>query len=106
MATLPVTGAMKGQAMPNSPTTFRGEPADRGTPGWDRPASLHRSGDGGVLSPFRTIRSGTLAQLVRYVAGLPEAERSRYEIVKEGDHRLHLAEIMALAGRSDFPGSS
>lgn len=90
--------------MPNSPTTFRGEPADRGGIDWDHAASLHKCGDGGVLTAFRMIRQGTLAQLVRYVAGLPEAERSRYEIVKEGDHRLTATEIITLAGRPDFPG--
>ncbi len=90
--------------MPNSPTTFRGEPADRGGIAWNNAASLHRRGDGGVLNAFRMIRQGTLAQMVQHVAGLPEAERSQYEIVKEGDHRLELAEIMALATRPDFPG--
>lgn len=90
--------------MSNSPTTFRGEPPDRKTPDWDHAASLHRRGDDGMLNAFRIIRQGTLAQLVHFVATLPEAERAHYEIVKEGDRRLGVNEIMALATSPDLPG--
>lgn len=73
---------------------------------WDDHSELHRKDDGGgVFSGFKTIRSGSLAELVAYVAGLPEDEQGDYEIVKSGDHRLSLAEIMALASRPDFPGA-
>ena len=74
---------------------------------WEDHSELHRKDDGGgVFSGFKTIRSGSLADLVGYVASLPEHERGNYEIVKSGDHRLSLAEIMGLASRRDFPGSA
>ncbi len=74
---------------------------------WDDHSELHRKDDGGgVFSGLKSIRSGTLADLVSYVAHLPEDERGNYEIEKSGDHRLSIAEIMALASRSDFPGKA
>ena len=73
---------------------------------WDDHSELHRKDDGGgVFSDFKSIRSGPLSELVAYVAHLPEDEQGNYEIVKSGDHRLSLAEILALAARVDFPRS-
>ena len=73
---------------------------------WDDHSELHRKDDGGgVFSGFKTIRSGSLAELVAFVASLPDDEQGDYELVKSGDHRLSLSEIMALASRSDFPGA-
>ncbi|QZP06939.1 hypothetical protein [Caenibius sp. WL] len=74
---------------------------------WEDHSELHRKDDGGgVFSGLKTIRSGTLAELVAFVARLPEDERANYEIAKSGDHRLSLGEIMALASRPDFPGAN
>ena len=72
---------------------------------WDVFCELHRSDDGGgVLSSFKMVRQGSLAQLVHFVASLPEEERRDYAIVKSGDHRLTAAEIMLLTRRPDYPG--
>ncbi|AZI38034.1 hypothetical protein EGO55_20390 [Caenibius tardaugens NBRC 16725] len=74
---------------------------------WDDHSELHRKDDGGgVFSDFKSIRSGTLRELVAYVAHLPADEQGNYEILKSGDHRLALPEILALASRRDFPGSA
>jgi hypothetical protein len=91
--------------MSNSPSTFRAEPSDAKGIAWDHCASLHRrKGGGGVFFGFKALRQGSLAELVRFVASLPESERDQYVIEKAGDHRIEAAEIMALAKRSDFPG--
>lgn len=74
---------------------------------WDDHSELHRKDDGGgLLSGLKSIRSGSLADLVGYVSHLPEDERGNYEIEKSGDHRLSIGEIMALASRPDFPGKA
>ncbi len=91
--------------MANSPTTFRGEPAGPDGPDWDHAASLHRADDGGgVLGDFKAIRHGTVAELVGLVMALPEADRSRYAVIKEGARQLTHKEIAELAAREDFPG--
>ena len=90
--------------MSSSPTTFRGEPADKAPVEWDDRAELHRSEDGGgVFTRFKTVRRGTLVELIRFVMHLPEGEQDRYAIEKEGDHRLSIGEIRTLAARPDFP---
>jgi hypothetical protein len=75
-------------------------------PKWDRYATLHRTNDSeeGLLENFKAIRSGTLAELVRFVANLPEDERRLYFIEKEGERRIDAGEIMDLSRRDDFPG--
>jgi hypothetical protein len=92
--------------MSSHPSTFRGGTDTSGGPVWNSPATLHRSNDGGgVFGGFKAVRSGTLADMVRYVMSLPEEERADYAIEKEGDHRLQIAEIAALARRLDFPAA-
>jgi hypothetical protein len=92
--------------MDSHPSTFRGKRDTSGGPVWNSPATLHRNDDGGgVLGGFKAVRSGTLADLVRFVMSLPEGERADYAIEKEGDHRLQLVEIAALARRLDFPAA-
>ena len=72
---------------------------------WEDFSELHKTDDGGgVLSSFKAVRQGTLAQLVHFVASLPEHEHKDYTIVKSGDHRLSPAEIMLLTRRPDYPG--
>lgn len=89
--------------MSNSPSTFKAEPATGGID-WDDPSSLHRDDDGGgVLHHFKTVRHGTLAELIRFVLTLPEDQRSRYAIQKSGDRRLTADDILALSRRPDFP---
>ncbi len=89
----------------SSPSTFRGESGGEGGIDWDDSAELHKRGDGGgVLDGFKSIRRGTLAELVRFVMSLPEAEHANYVIDKSGDHRFQPGEIAALARRADFPG--
>ena len=70
---------------------------------WDDGAELHRRDDGGLLSGFKAVRRGDLAELIRVVMQMPEAERRHYAIAKAGDHRLEWPEITALASRPDFP---
>ena len=71
---------------------------------WNDFAELHEKDDGaGILSGLTAIRQGTLAQLVRFVASLPEGERERYVIHKSGDHRLEIGEILLLSRRPDLP---
>jgi len=91
--------------MSDTPTTFQGEPGGNSTPGWNDYAELHKCEDGGGLfHRFKTIRRGTLAELVTFVMSLPEEERGEYAIEKAGDHRLLIGEIRNLSHRADFPG--
>jgi hypothetical protein len=88
------------------PTTFAAEPSDEapGAVSWSDNATLHRAADGGgLLHGFKSIRKGTLAELVRYVAALPEGERTHYMIEKAGDRQYQPHEILKLAKRPDLP---
>jgi hypothetical protein len=89
--------------MSNAPSTFRAEGGQDVHFDWDDGAELHRRSDGGLLSGFKALRRGDLAELIRFVMHLPEAERRDYVIAKAGDHRLEWPEITALAARPDFP---
>lgn len=89
--------------MSTAPSTFKAEPGNGGID-WDDPSSLHRGDDGGgLLHDLKTVRHGTLAELIRFVLTLPEAQQSGYCIEKSGDHRLMIGEIRALSRRADFP---
>jgi hypothetical protein len=90
--------------MSDTPSTIQGEPeAPRGF-GWNDSAELHKCADGGGLfHRFKTIRRGTVAQLIDFVMDLPEEKQREYAIQKEGDHRLSIGEIRALFRRADFP---
>lgn len=73
---------------------------------WGHSAELHKKDDGGgLLYRFKTIRRGTVAELVDFVMDLPESEQPLYTIQKDGDHRLEIGEIRSLFRRSDFPGA-
>ena len=89
--------------MSNAPSTFRAESGQDVHFDWDDSAELHRRHDGGLLAGFKAVRRGTLAELIRFVMHLPDAERRDYSIEKAGDHRLEWPEITALAKRPDFP---
>ena len=74
--------------------------------GWDDTAELHKCEDGGGLfHNFKTIRRGTVAELVAFVMGLPEAKQDDYAIEKDGDHTMRIGEIRHLSRRADFPAS-
>lgn len=91
--------------MSDHPSTFKAEDTVSAGIEWDDHATLHQKDDGrGVLDGFKSLRRGTLAEMVAWVARMPEDERKNYVIQKAGDHRLDTAEIMALAARRDFPG--
>lgn len=92
--------------MSHTPSTFGGEAARGPGVDWDDVASLHRSGDAGVLSGLKAVRQGKLADMIRHVALLPEGERGAYVIERAGDHRLGTEEIMELYARPDFPHAS
>lgn len=89
--------------MSNAPSTFRAESGQDVHFDWDDAAELHRRGDDGLLSGFKAVRRGQLAELIRFVMHLPEQERRDYAIEKAGDHRLEWPEITALSRRTDFP---
>lgn len=91
--------------MSHAPSTFRADSGQDVQFDWKDPSSLHRRDDEGVLSGFRTVRRGELAELIRFVMYLPEEERHDYAIQKSGDHRFEWAEIAALAQRPDFPAA-
>ena len=74
--------------------------------GWDDTAELNKCEDGGGLfHNFKTIRRGTVAELVAFVMGLPEAKQDDYAIEKDGDHTMRIGEIRHLSRRADFPAS-
>ena len=72
---------------------------------WDAPATLHERDDAGsdMHFHFRTVRQGTLGELVREVADLPSAERARVIIDVAGGSTLSVGEILSLAQREDLP---
>lgn len=93
--------------MSETPSTIQ---SDNGAPasfGWDDSAELHKCEDGGGLfHHFKTIRRGTVAELVAFVMDLPEAKQQDYAIEKDGDHTMKIGEIRGLYRRADFPKRS
>jgi len=72
--------------------------------GWDDTAQLHKCQDGGGLfHNLKTIRRGSMAELVEFVMNLPEDKQGDYEIEKDGDHTFRIGEIRSLYRRADFP---
>lgn len=91
--------------MTDYPSTYRAAETHSAGVDWNDHATIHRRGDGqGLLDGMKAINRGTLAEMVAMIADMPEEERRDYVIQKAGDHKLDTAEIMALAGREDFPG--
>ena len=90
--------------MTDHPSTFQAKSENTGKIDWDDRASLRcKDGGDGLLHGAKGLRRGTLAELIRHMMLLPEAERSKYVIQKAGDHCLTIAEIETLAARDDFP---
>lgn len=90
--------------MSDTPTTIEGESGGHAGTAWNDAAELHKCEDGGGLfHRLKTIRRGTLAELISFVLSLPEDQQGDYAIEKEGDHQLRIGEIRALSRRPDFP---
>jgi hypothetical protein len=90
--------------MSDTPTTIDGESSHPGSSGWNDAAELHKCEDGGGLfHRFKTIRRGTLAELISFVLSMPDEQQGDYAIQKEGDHQLRIGEIRRLSRRADFP---
>ena len=92
--------------MSGTPTTTQGEPSAHSGIAWNDAAELHKCEDGGGLfHRFKTIRRGTLAELIAFVMDLPDEQQADYAIQKEGDHRFEIGEIRRLSRHSEFPTS-
>ena len=90
--------------MSDIPSTVQSESGGHSSIGWNDAAELHKCEDGGGLfHRLKTLRRGTLAELVRFVMSLPDEQQQDYAIEKEGDHQLRIGEIRSLARRADFP---
>jgi hypothetical protein len=90
--------------MSENPSTIQGESSLPHSTGWNDAAELHKCEDGGGLfHRLKTIRRGTLAELITFVLSMPDDQQGDYAIQKEGDHQLRIGEIRNLSRRSDFP---
>ncbi len=90
--------------MSDIPTTTQGGSGETHGIGWNDAAELHKCADGGGLfHRLKTIRRGTLAELISFVLSLPDDQQGDYAIQKEGDHQLRIGEIRGLSRRPDFP---
>lgn len=91
--------------MNDHPATLGSAESEARSIAWNDHATLHKKDEGeGVLAGFKVLRQGSIAELVAFVSRLPETDRAGYVILKTGERRLDLAEIMALSRRADFPG--
>lgn len=90
--------------MSDNPTTIQGESPRFSSTNWNDAAELHKCEDGGGLfHRLKTIRRGTLAELITFVLSMPDDQQDDYAIQKEGDHQLRIGEIRNLSRRADFP---
>lgn len=72
---------------------------------WGATAQLHERDDAGsdMFVEFKTLRSGTLSELVSYVMTLPSDQKARLVIDASGVGSLNINDITNLAARADFP---
>ena len=90
--------------MSDRPSTTRTGDETPGSFGWHDSAELHRCEDGGGLfHRFKTIRRGTMAELIHFVLELPENRQQDYAIEKDGDRMFKIGDIRSLSRRADFP---
>ncbi len=93
--------------MSDAPGTTNGEQTWRAGIDWDDHAAVQKRAPGKVhssmLHEFTALRQGSFAEMVRFVAGLPENDRAGLVIEKAGDRLFELPEILALSRRDDFP---
>ncbi len=75
---------------------------------WDTPAKLLERDDDGsdMYFSFKTLTSGTLAELVAHVMALPSDQRDRLVIDAVGVGSLNIHDVGELAARADFPAAS
>lgn len=85
-------------------TTIRAESGNTRADFWtDHATVVRRDAAGTVLHGFAALHAGTLAQMVRLVAGLSDDERAGLVIEKAWDRSYGPHEVMELARRADFP---
>lgn len=72
---------------------------------WDAPATVHERDDCGSDRnvDFHELAKGTLAEMVRFVCGIPAEERARVVLDSAGRQTMTVGEAMALSEREDFP---
>lgn len=72
---------------------------------WNAPATVHERDDAGSdrFVQFNELARGTLAEMVRYVCGMPAEARARVVLDTSGHMTMTVGEIAALAKRDDFP---
>lgn len=72
---------------------------------WTSAARLHERDDSGsdMYFDFRTLKEGTLAELVAYVSALDGDARARLVIDSAQTGSIGIADILALAEHIDFP---
>src|ERR1700741_1072669 len=73
---------------------------------WDAAAKAHERDDGGsdMYYDFKTLKSGTLAELVGWVMALPADQPERVVIDAMGVGTINVHDIGVLAEREDSPG--
>lgn len=90
--------------MSENPTTIQGEADRLAGMGWNDAGQLLKCEDGGgVFHRFKTIRTGSFAELVSFVMSMPDDQQANYAILKEGDRRFTIGEIRELSRHPDFP---
>lgn len=72
---------------------------------WTAAATVHERDDAGSdkFVEFNELAKGTLAEMVRFVCGMPVEERARVVLDASGHQTMVVADVTALAKRSDFP---
>ncbi len=72
---------------------------------WDAHAEVQCRDDGGsdLYYDFKTLKTGSFADMIRWVLALPSVERARVIIDARGigSHNIH--DITLLSQRDDFP---
>lgn len=73
---------------------------------WDAPARLHERNDGGsdMFYDFKTLKSGSLAELIAHVMALPAEDRQRV-VIDSASGSINIRDITTLAARPDFPAN-
>ncbi|MEZ5708860.1 MAG: hypothetical protein R3E02_05675 [Blastomonas sp.] len=73
---------------------------------WNASATVHARDDAGsdMYFDFRTEKHGTLAEMVAYVMALPHEQSARLVIDIASGGTVNMAQIVAMAQRSDYPG--
>lgn len=77
------------------------------TVNWNAASQLHERDDAGsdMFVEFKTLKNGTLGELVAHVMTLPTDQKARVVIDASGVGSLNIHDITDLSNRSDFPGA-